>query len=1000
MSQYIHQRWGSENRFPRGPVYSINQTPDGYLWIGTEQGLVQFDGLNFRLMQFASPASASLNHVLGLVVDRDGSLWVRLLRPAIRRYRAGAFEDVMEQMGRPDADVDAMANSLDGSVLLWDWEGQGSAIVSRGGKFETVAAPVGLSGSPVLAMAQTSNGDVWLGTRDEGLYRLEKGRTSAVREGLPDLKVNALVATADNQLWVGTDSGVVRWDGTKLTKKGIPPLLDHVQALAMLVDRDSNLWVGTNELGILRVNAQGVATLPAPTGESRQAVTAIFEDREGDLWFASANGVERLRDSPFVTYSLPEGIPSDGSNPVFVDSEERVWFPPVAGGLWWFKDQRHGHIVNDGLDRDVVYSLAGASGQLWAGRQQGGLTLLRWQHGQVTARTYTQADGLAQNSVVSVYVARDGTVWAGTLSGGVSKLSHERFTNYTAAEGLASNAVRSILETADGTMWFATPGGLSALAKSRWKTYRTPDGLPSDEINCLLEDSKGVLWVGTTGGLAFGSDGHFHAPKDVAGPFREQVLGLAEDRYGSLWMATSHHVLRVNRDKLLEGTLAEGDLREYGLADGLRGQEGVTRHRSVITDPSGRIWFSLNRGISVIDPARELGYSAPALVQVQAISADRNPVALNGRVRIRGGSQRITLSYTALSLSAPERIRFRYRLDGFDHGWSEPAAAREAGYTNLPPGPYRFRVIASNANGVWSPDESSIAFEVDPLFWQTWWFGASVAAAILLAGLAIYRFRLYQLTGRLNLRFEERLAERTRIAQELHDTLLQGFISASMQVHVIADRLPADSPAKPNLNRALQLMGQVIEEGRNAVRGLRSTKSASLDLEQTFSQIPQEFAVREPAGRPIGFRVIVQGERKALRPLLRDEVYRIGREALVNAFRHSQARSIEVEINYSFRGLSVFVRDDGCGIDPQLLRSGRDGHWGLSGMRERADRIGARLYVRSRAGAGTEIQLTVPGRIAFRDHRIYRAAWFGGRLLRRNGVPAENTESQKARAEQ
>lgn len=982
MSQYIHERWGVESGFPKGPVYSINQTPDGYLWIGTSQGLVQFDGINFRLMQFASRESPSLNHVLGLDVDQEGSLWVRLLRPTILRYRGGTFENPMEELGRADSDVDAMAKAADGSILLWDWAAaNGSAIVLRGRKFATAAVPAGLSGSPILAMAQTPNGDIWLGTRDEGLFRVHEGKTFAVRKGLPDLKVNTMVAAGPDQLWVGTDSGIVRWDGAELTQAGIPPLVRGVQALTMAVDRDANLWVGTNADGILRVNAQGAASLPAPDGGPRDAVTAVFEDREGSVWYASANGLERLRDSLFVTYSLPEDLPADGSKPVYADSEGRVWFPPVTGGLWWFKDGQHGRVSNDGLDADVVYTLAAANGDLWVGRQRGGLTWLRWRNGRIISRTYTQADGLAQNSVFSVYAARDGSVWAGTLSAGVSKLSDGRFTSYTVADGLASNAVTAVLESSDGTMWFATPGGLSALANGRWATYTTGDGLPSDEGDCLLEDSTGVLWIGTEAGLAFRSGGHFQVPRGAPGSLKEQVLGFAEDRYGSLWIATSNHVLRVNRDRLVEGSLTEGDVREFGLADGLRGLEGAKRNRSVITDRLGRIWFSLNRGISMVDPVREKTYSVPAIIRIQSISADRNAVGLKGHIHMRGSSQRITFSYTALTLSAPERVRFRYRLDRFDHEWSEPTAAREAGYTNLPPGRYRFRVMASNAYGVWNREEAAISFEVDPLFWETWWFAASAAAALFLVGWGFYRLRLHQTARRLNLRFEERLAERTRIAQELHDTLLQGFLSASMQVHVMVDRLPGDSPARPNLNRALELMRQVIEEGRNAVRGLRASRGSSLDLERAFAQIPQEFAGRESAERPIRFRVIVEGERRPLQPLLRDELYRIGREALVNSFRHARAHNIEVGIYYSSRELSVLVRDDGCGIDPQLISSGREGHWGLIGMRERAHRIGARLSVQSRPGAGTEVHLTVPGRIAFRDQNQH-GTWLSRRLRR------------------
>jgi signal transduction histidine kinase len=421
----------------------------------------------------------------------------------------------------------------------------------------------------------------------------------------------------------------------------------------------------------------------------------------------------------------------------------------------------------------------------------------------------------------------------------------------------------------------------------------------------------------------------------------------------------------VKRDRLIEGVLSDGDIREYGLADGLRGTEGVKRHQSVVTDPLGRIWFSLNHGISSVDPARLARNSAPVIVHLIAISADNSAVGLGGSVHIPGGRQRITFGFTGLGLASPERVRFRYRLDGFDHGWSEPTAAREAIYTNPSPGPYRFRVIASNADGVWSGDEAAVALQVDPLYWQTSWFRVLCALTCILAIVAIYRIRLHQLTRRLNIRFDERLAERTRIAQELHDTLLQGFLSASMQVDVASDHLPADSPAKPTLTRALQLMGQVIDEGRNAVHGLRSTQSASLDLEQALSRIPGEMA---PAGQGRGqvdFRVVVNGEPRPLKPALRDEVYRIAREAIINAFRHAKARNIEVGLSYSSTYLQLIVRDDGCGIDPQVVHSGREGHWGLSGMRERADRLGARLRVFSSATAGTEVDLSVPGRVAF-----------------------------------
>jgi signal transduction histidine kinase len=442
----------------------------------------------------------------------------------------------------------------------------------------------------------------------------------------------------------------------------------------------------------------------------------------------------------------------------------------------------------------------------------------------------------------------------------------------------------------------------------------------------------------------------------------------------------------------LNASLGDGDVREYGLNDGLKGTGGVRRHRSVVADQLARIWFSLNRGLSVVDPARVTANSAPALVHIQAVAADGSVFDVRRPVRIPPARRRITLDYTGLSLSSPERVKYRYMLDGFDHGWSEPVATREAVYTNLGPGSYRFHVIASNPDGLWNGPEAAIGFEIEPAIWQTWWFRLCVVLGFAAAFLTVYRLRLQQLTRQLNVRFEERLAERTRIAQELHDTLLQGFLSASMQLDVAMDRLPDDSPAKPPLSRVLQLMRKVIDEGRNAVRGLRSSQSASLDLEQAFSQIQQELAVQDEAS----FRVIVDGQPRPLRPLLRDEVYRIGREALANAFRHSGARNIEIELQYTARELRILVRDNGCGIDPQVVQSGREGHWGLVGMRERAERIGGRLHVWSSATAGTEVELSVPRHVAFQSDSSGRLLrWFDRLHLR--GARAQDPESNNGR---
>lgn len=848
ISQYIREHWGSDRGFAGGAVTAIAQTSDGYLWIGTERGLIRFDGFNFRTFQQATPTTFAIGPVQSLVADSKGDLWVLLQNTRILRYHGGKFE-----LGREEAEfgLTSIAKKRDGSVIFASltlgtltYEHEKFEVQPSSGqqlpatsKFNADSEPSDVASSrwswatgvithrfaepnsAVISIAETSDGTLWLGTRDKGLFYKKDGQVVPAGKGTPDSKINCLLALENQELWVGTDKGLVRWDGEKFTSVGVPAVLRHAQILSMIRDRDSNIWVGTAK-GLLRVNGQDVAA-DSPGTWSTGPITALFEDREGDVWVGTSHGIERLRDSAFVTYVAGD-LQSESSGPIYVDPRERVWFAPFEGGLHWMKDGKSGKVVADGLAEDVVYSIAGSGEEIWVGRQRGGLTRLNTAGGKLVAKTFKHANGLAQDSVYAVHEGADGTVWAGTLSGGVSALKNGRFTAYTTENGMSSNTITSIAETSDGTLWFATPNGINALQNGHWRVLLPRDGLPSENVTTFFPDSQGVLWIGTAAGLAFFRAGHVNIPVALPDALREQILGIAEDEKAWLWISTSNQVLRVPREKLLNGGLAETDVMDYGLEDGLRGLEGVKRDKSVCVDSLGKIWFSMNRGLSVVDPARVSGVSAPVLVHIEGMTSDGNPVGLQGPVRIGGPHRRITFSFAALSLSVPERVRFKYKLDGVDEGWSGAVPTREVTYNNLESGPYKFHVIASNSDGRWNGAESELPFEIKRAYWQAWWFRLSTAMALGLAILLLIRLRLRALSAQLNMRFEERLAERTRIAQELHDTLLQGFLSASMQLHVANERLPADSPAKPMLDRVLELMTRVIEEGRNTVRGLRS----------------------------------------------------------------------------------------------------------------------------------------------------------------------------------
>jgi signal transduction histidine kinase/ligand-binding sensor domain-containing protein len=996
LSQYVRDRWGAESGIPPGSIYAIAQTNEGYLWIGTDQGLVRFDGQRFSLIR-NTDSHRPLRPVLALTADNDGALWVRLRQPFLLRYQRLTFEDAMPLLGWPYSMVSATARAHDGSLLAWLEEGGGRLLVQQGERFQTAAPTRLVPGALVLSMAQMPNGNIWLGTRDAGLFRLTEGQAISVSQGLPDSKINCLAVRGDN-LWIGTDNGAVRWNGSSLTQSGVPPILRHSRILAMTTDRDSNLWVSADPQGLVRLDKYGAASAEEAADEARQAVTALFEDREGDLWVGRASGMERIRSAPFVTYAQPQGVAPVG--PIYADAGGRVWIAPLTGGLCWLANQHYSCLA--AFNHKITYSIDGGKDGLWIGGQHDGLTHIRFNRKAPVAANYRTAQGLAQDNVGSVHESRDGAVWAGTLSGGVSKFYRGKFTTYTTASGLPSNTVSAIDESADGTIWLGTLNGLTALSENRLRTYTIRDGLPSDSVNCLLVDPGNVLWIGTAKGLAFlnsatGADARHETMEKLASssrgvldaatvlrgfvkpdrieaaraaPLRESILGIAEDKQGWLWISTANRVLRVNQRKLLRNALTETDWREYGIADGLEGLEGVRRCRSVIRDSSGRIWFSLNGGVSEVDPAHLPNQTAPTTSVIQTLEADGNLIRLQGPVRVQPLPQRIKLGYAGLSLSLPERVRFRYMLEGFDRTWNNPVSTREAVYTNLGPGSYRFRVVASSPDGIWNGPEASFRFQVEPAFWQTWWFRLCGVLLLAAATLAIYRLHLRQFANQLNLRFEERLSERTRIAQELHDTLLQGFVSVSMQLHVAATKLPRESLERSQVTRALNGMRRVLEDGRNAIRGLRSTRTASLDLEEALSLVQNEFD-----GQGIDFRVISEGGPRSLHPIVRDEIYRIGREALVNAFRHSGATRIETEVRYASGQLRLVIRDNGFGMDPKASCSDQSDHRGLRDMRQRSDKIGAQFHLWSGTSSGTEVELRVPGRIAFSSAHSPRT-WF------------------------
>jgi signal transduction histidine kinase len=529
--------------------------------------------------------------------------------------------------------------------------------------------------------------------------------------------------------------------------------------------------------------------------------------------------------------------------------------------------------------------------------------------------------------------------------------------------------------------------------------YSRNDGLDVGRIK-VIRGLGQHIWVGGELGLMFFSEGRFRKMNVAAGEPFGAISGIIETADGGLWLNEMRGIVQIPPGEIRQFLADPNHLvkfRRFDYLDGLPGAPQMAFTNSTAVQASdGRLWFATDDGLAWINPAHLVRNVVPPPVSILSVVNEQGRQTISNAVKFAAGTHTVEIDYTALSLSIPERVEFRYKLDGVDADWQKVGPRRQAYYSNLGPRRYRFRVIACNNDGVWNEAGAILDFSIAPAYYQTTWFGVGCVAVFLAFLWALYQYRLHQLAGQFSLRLEERVGERTRIARELHDTLLQSFQGLMFRIQAARNMLPGrPEEAMQALDGVLTRAEEAITESRDAIQDLHSQPAAQSDLAHLLTTAGQELAGSEEANLDSpNFRVTVEGERQAMSPVLQDEVYRIAREVLRNAFRHAGARHIEAEIRYDKRLLRLRIRDDGKGLDPEVLKKGgRAGHWGLPGIRERAKRIGARLDFWSEAGAGTEVQLTVPAFVAFATSAVGRRFWFFG-VARKSKV-----ESPKSKVE-
>jgi signal transduction histidine kinase len=967
ITQFYHSAWSAKEGAPTG-IEALAQTRDGYLWIATSAGLFRFDGVRFERIDDIYGRRLPSSNLFTLWAPPSGGLWIGYMFGGVSFISNGRITNYGEREGLPVGTVRAFAQDKSGAI--WAATTRGLRRLD-GSKWVDVSTALNLPAAYVHGVTVDREGTLWIDVANSIMFMQPGQRGFAAADIHTSNSEVRFVEAPDGTLWLSDETNGLRalhvpTGPTNATKDWIRlGDLRSGPSFLSFIDREGALWMSTpngirrlrDAAGLLRhgladgASADVFLLTDGLTGSTSRGLP-VLEDREGNVWIGTAGGLDSFRESRLTRLdlagnSLGFALAAGDDGAVLVGESSKNGAFKVTKGLGVESVPGPGDMRCAYRDRDGIIWLGGPE-KIWRSAGQ------RW-----VAIDLPVNNLVSENRVEVQAIAKDqsGTLWVSLVRAGVFRLADSKWSRY-------GEPAVSLTTDNDGRVWLGYPNSqVQVVDKETVQSLSAADGLDVGTV-LSIDARRRHVWVGGEHGLARFDGRRFHAVTRQGGISLPSVSGIIETAEGDLWLNTSEGAMKVPADEVRRVDDDSHYAVRYTLLNFLDGMPGtpvaVRPLPTMVESTDGRLWFATSNGIAWTDPRHVVRNTLAPPVDVQSIIADgvRYDPAAGLKLPIR--TRNLQIRYTALSLSVPERVRFRYQL-GADQPWQDVGPRRDAYFTDLAPGHYRFRVIASNNDGVWNETGAAVDFDIPPAFVQTKWFVAICVAAGAAVLWLLWTLRLRQVQARMRDRLEARLFERERIAQELHDTLLQGLLSASLQLAVANSQISPGATAKPLVERVFQLLRQMIDEGRNAVRGLRTGHSDPNDLERAFAQIPQDLA----ADGTIKYQFIVEGTPRSLRPLIRDEVYRVGREALANAFRHSHASVIETVLDYAQDRFRIVVRDNGRGIDPEVLRCGREGHWGLSGMRERSEKIGARLKVLSAAGAGTEIDLTVPAGAAF-----------------------------------
>jgi ligand-binding sensor domain-containing protein/anti-sigma regulatory factor (Ser/Thr protein kinase) len=950
--QFIHTSWNGISGFAIPGVWALAQTNDGYLWLGTDQGLIRFDGVRF--VRWTPPDGEELpgTEIVSLTASANGGLWIGM-RGAILKLHDGHLERYDALNGIPDGPIVTMVEDRAGRL----WAGCGGKAREGLVKIEnrhvtTFGQDHGLPSTQVFSLLLERDDSLWVGTV-RGICHWSGNAAEQCRPAPEGLDIRAIVRGADGQTFLaGTSKGLLQFGAAKSepVNTGLGESATVVRSL--LQDRDSTIWTGTAGQGLFRMRNGQPEHFTRLDGLSSDAVRALLEDREGNVWVGTANGVDRFREPKVARWSSEQGLAGNVITAIGTAHDGGLWVGVVGRGL----NRIHGNSVSPGSPvpglegASVVALYEDAKGVLWAGTTQRFGYLFQNQFTEIRA-----ADGSHLDHVFDITAGPDGTLWLADSARGVQSLRPGR-AQAVAATGIgAGKIIYQLLADHTGNLWIGyLGGGLEVVRDGHVQAHDSRNGLAPGAVQAIYEDRLGVIWVGTKGGLSRFRNGLWTTWTTRQGLPAGGVLSIIQDTYSHLWIVTGSGLSRAEMpelDRQQDGAAVSLSLWSYGPSDGIHLADRISMmNPRIAVSGDGRLWVGTEDGLAGLNPSLSRNNGVPPPVVVEQLTVEGKPVGITSR-EVALSNHSVEFEYTALSLTVPEAVRFRYRLEGFDNDWIDAGSRRQVGYVNLPPRHYRFHVIACNNDGVWNSAGATLAFQCVPYFYQTWWF---LTLCIGAAGLCVYLVYCYRLR-QLRSRFQLVLDERARLTRELHDTLLQGFTGVVFQLEAASRQLLSSPEAgRRRIDLALEQADQSLKEARLALSCMRLPSLENKPLPEALAAAGRQIV----DGTSICFHMELKGNVRELPYDVQANLFIIAREAMNNAMNHAKPGHLSLELDYSAGRTRLAVQDDGIGFDPDTATP-KEGHLGLRGMRERARKIAGVLTVDSEAGHGTKVEIVV-----------------------------------------